>query len=96
MSSRSGSATTRPRTVSGQPWTRLLNGEHPACGGKCDIKTLAVTAGVDRTAFYGTRPYAHLRTEFEQRLSEPPRCQENEPDPRDSSRSPASKTRSPG
>jgi hypothetical protein len=49
--------------------TRLLNGDIPA-GGKCDIKTLAATAGVDRTAFYGTRPYAHLRTEFEQRLSE--------------------------
>ncbi|MFF9765040.1 hypothetical protein ACF1GT_00095 [Streptomyces sp. NPDC014636] len=25
-------------------------------------------AGVDRTAFYGTRPYAYLRTEFERRL----------------------------
>ncbi|MER5556127.1 hypothetical protein ABT001_31405 [Streptomyces sp. NPDC002793] len=24
--------------------------------------------GVDRTAFYGTRPYAHLRLEFERRL----------------------------
>ena len=49
--------------------TRLLNGDIPP-GGKCDIKTLAGTAGVDRTAFYGSRPYAHLRTEFEKRLKE--------------------------
>ena len=48
---------------------RLLSGDIPA-GGKCDIKTLAATAGVDRTAFYGSRPYARLRTEFEQQLSE--------------------------
>ena len=47
--------------------TRLLNGDIPP-GGKCDIKTLAGTAGVDRTAFYGSRPYAYLRAEFEQRL----------------------------
>ena len=46
---------------------RLLRGEIPP-GGKCDIKTLAREAGVDRTAFYGTRPYAHLRAEFERRL----------------------------
>ncbi|MFJ9777830.1 hypothetical protein ACIRVF_42430 [Kitasatospora sp. NPDC101157] len=46
---------------------RLLRGEIPP-GGKCDIKTLAHEAAVDRTAFYGTRPYAHLRTEFERRL----------------------------
>jgi uncharacterized protein YdcH (DUF465 family) len=46
---------------------RLLRGEIPP-GGKCDIKTLAHEAGVDRTAFYGTRPYAHLRVEFERRL----------------------------
>jgi hypothetical protein len=46
---------------------RLLRGEIPA-GGNCDIKTLASQAGVDRTAFYGNRPYAHLRTEFEDRL----------------------------
>ncbi|MEE1759215.1 hypothetical protein PUR53_09055 [Streptomyces sp. SP18BB07] len=32
------------------------------------MKTLAREAGVDRTAFYGTRPYAHLRLEFERRL----------------------------
>ncbi|WFB88389.1 MULTISPECIES: hypothetical protein [Streptomyces] len=46
---------------------RLLRGEIPP-GGKCDIKTLAHEAAVDRTAFYGTRPYAHLRVEFERRL----------------------------
>ena len=38
---------------------RLLRGEIPP-GGSCDITTLAREAGVDRTAFYGTRPYAHL------------------------------------
>lgn len=46
---------------------RLLRGEVPP-GGNCDIKTLARETGVDRTAFYGNRPYAHLRTEFEDRL----------------------------
>jgi len=46
---------------------RMLRGELPP-GGRCDIKTLAREAGVDRTAFYGTRPYASLRVEFEQRL----------------------------
>jgi hypothetical protein len=46
---------------------RLLRGEIPP-GGNCDIKTLAREAGIDRTAFYGRRPYAHLRTEFENRL----------------------------
>jgi hypothetical protein len=34
---------------------RLLGGDIPA-GGRCDIKTLASEAGVDRTAFYGKRP----------------------------------------
>lgn len=48
---------------------RLLRGEIPP-GGNCDIKTLASQAGVDRTAFYGNRPYAHLRTEFEGRLQQ--------------------------
>ncbi|WP_433678748.1 hypothetical protein [Nocardia sp. CA-119907] len=48
---------------------RLLRGEIPP-GGGCDIKTLALAAGVDRTAFYGSRPYAHLRTEFEHRLAQ--------------------------
>jgi predicted nucleic acid-binding Zn-ribbon protein len=48
---------------------RLLRGDVPA-GGRCDIKTLAREARVDRTAFYGSRPYAHLRVEFEQRLGD--------------------------
>ncbi|WP_310727939.1 hypothetical protein [Streptomyces sp. N2A] len=51
---------------------RLLRGEMPT-GGKCDIKTLANEAAVDRTAFYGTRPYARLRVEFERRLQGTPR-----------------------
>jgi hypothetical protein len=61
--------------------TRLLNGDIPP-GGKCDVKTLAGAAGVDRTAFYGSRPYAHLRTEFEQRLNALLDAGER-PDPRD-------------
>ncbi|QIS09795.1 hypothetical protein [Nocardia arthritidis] len=48
---------------------RLLRGEIPP-GGNCDIKTLALESGIDRTAFYGTRPYTHLRTEFEHRLQQ--------------------------
>jgi DNA repair exonuclease SbcCD ATPase subunit len=47
---------------------RLLRGEIPP-DGSCDIKTLAAEAGIDRTAFYGSRPYAHLREEFETRLA---------------------------
>ena len=39
-------------------------------------------AGVDRTAFYGCRPYAHLRSEFEQRLKALLDAGER-PDPRD-------------
>jgi len=46
---------------------RLLHGEIPS-DGRCDIKTLAAEAGVDCAAFYGDRPYAHLREEFEARL----------------------------
>ncbi|MGH3181467.1 MAG: hypothetical protein ACREOE_03995 [Gemmatimonadales bacterium] len=61
--------------------TRLLDGDIPP-GGKCDIKTLAGAAGVDRTAFYGSRPYARLREEFEQRLGELLDAGER-PDPRD-------------
>lgn len=63
---------------------RLLRGEIPS-GGNCDIKTLAHEADVDRTAFYGSRPYAHLRTGvprgFENRLQ---RLQEagQTPDPK--------------
>lgn len=71
---------------------RLLRGEIPP-GGKCDIKTLANEAAVDRTAFYGTRPYAHLRVEFERRvqaLSRPARS----PTPA-KPRSPASRRRMP-
>ena len=60
---------------------RLLRGDIPP-GGKCDIKTLAREAGVDRTAFYGSRPYAHLREEFEQRLQALQQAGE-QPDPRD-------------
>lgn len=48
---------------------RLLGGDIPP-GGKCDIKTLAREAAVDRAAFYGSRPYAHLREEFESRLKD--------------------------
>jgi hypothetical protein len=59
---------------------RLLRGEIPP-GGNCDIKTLALAAGVDRTAFYGTRPYAHLRTEFEHRLQQLQQIGET-PDPK--------------
>jgi hypothetical protein len=47
---------------------RLLRGEIPP-GGKCDVKTLALESGVDRTAFYGSRPYARLRKEFEAKLA---------------------------
>lgn len=60
---------------------RLLRGEIPP-GGKCDIKTLASEAAVDRTAFYGTRPYAHLRGEFERRLQALQQAGEI-PDPRE-------------
>jgi len=59
---------------------RLLRGDIPP-GGRCDIKTLAREAGVDRTAFYGSRPYAHLRAEFEQRLQALQQAGER-PDPR--------------
>ena len=60
---------------------RLLRGDIPP-GGRCDIKTLAREAGVDRTAFYGKRPYAHLREEFERRLHALGQAGE-QPDPRD-------------
>ena len=59
---------------------RLLRGEIPP-GSNCDIKTLALEAGVDRTAFYGNRPYAHLRTEFEHRIQQLQQAGET-PDPR--------------
>ena len=60
---------------------RLLGGDVPP-GGRCDIKTLASEAGVDRTAFYGNRPYAHLRAEFDARLQEAAK-RGKAPDPRD-------------
>ena len=60
---------------------RLLRGQIPP-GGRCDITTLAREADVDRTAFYGTRPYAHLREEFEQRLHTLQTAGDH-PDPRD-------------
>ncbi|GAA3588757.1 hypothetical protein GCM10022222_86430 [Amycolatopsis ultiminotia] len=60
---------------------RLLRGEIPP-GGRCDIKTLAAEASVDRTAFYGTRPYADLRAEFERRLRSLQQAGD-QPDPRD-------------
>jgi hypothetical protein len=59
---------------------RLLRGELPP-DGRLDVKTLAREAGVDRTAFYGTRPYAPLRVEFEQRLQALQEAGET-PDPR--------------
>jgi hypothetical protein len=60
--------------------TRLLGGDIPP--GKCDVKTLAFEAGIDRTAFYGSRPYARLREEFEQKLQDIQQAGE-QPDPRD-------------
>lgn len=60
---------------------RLLRGDMPP-GGRCDIKTLARESGIDRTAFYGNRPYTHLREEFETRLAAIHRAGDT-PDPRD-------------
>lgn len=60
---------------------QLLGGDIPA-GGRCDLTTLARQARVDRTAFYGTKPYARLRQEFEQRRQALHREGEH-PDPRD-------------
>jgi uncharacterized membrane protein YccC len=60
---------------------RLLRGDIPPTG-KCDIKTLASEAGIDSTAFYGARPYTHLREEFETRM-QALREADNLPDPRD-------------
>jgi DNA repair exonuclease SbcCD ATPase subunit len=61
--------------------SRLLGGDIPPRG-KCDVKTLAREAGIDRTAFYGSRPYARLREEFEQKLQDIQQSGE-QPDPRD-------------
>jgi len=62
--------------------TRFLAGDIPP-GGKCDVKTLAREAGIDRTAFYGNRPYARLREEFEQKLQDIQQAGSEQPDPRD-------------
>ncbi|MEU3050816.1 hypothetical protein ABZ705_30680 [Streptomyces sp. NPDC006984] len=49
---------------------RLLRGEVPP-GGRCDIKTLATQAGVNRTGFYPKEgrpgPFQHLAEEFTRR-----------------------------
>ncbi|PCG81357.1 hypothetical protein CIB93_35835 [Streptomyces sp. WZ.A104] len=49
---------------------RLLRGEIPP-GGRCDIKTLATQAGVNRTGFYPKEgrpgPFQHLAEEFTRR-----------------------------
>ena len=60
---------------------RLLSGDIPV-GGGCDVKTLARESGLDRTAFYGGRPYAHLRVEFDGRLQQAVLAGEA-PNPRD-------------
>ncbi|MER5184048.1 hypothetical protein ABT009_37940 [Streptomyces sp. NPDC002896] len=55
---------------------RLLRGELPS-GGRCDLKTLAAEAGINRTGFYPKKdpngtvragPYQHLADEFVRRL----------------------------
>ncbi|MFE6692245.1 hypothetical protein ACFVFQ_38075 [Streptomyces sp. NPDC057743] len=49
---------------------RLLRGEIPP-GGRCDLKTLAAQAGVNRTGFYPKAgrpgPFQHLAEEFSRR-----------------------------
>ncbi|WP_306192354.1 hypothetical protein [Streptomyces sp. MK5] len=49
---------------------RLLRGEVPP-GGRCDLKTLATQAGVNRTGFYPKEgrpgPFRHLAEEFSRR-----------------------------
>lgn len=49
---------------------RLLGGQIPP-GGRCDLKTLATEAGVNRTGFYAKNgapgPYQHLAEEFTRR-----------------------------
>lgn len=63
----------------------LLRGDLPA-GGRCDIKTLADQAGVNRTGFYPKDgkpgPWQHLAGEFHQRLAAL-RSDGDSPDPRD-------------
>ncbi|EHM28776.1 hypothetical protein SPW_2816 [Streptomyces sp. W007] len=69
---------------------RLLRGELPT-GGRCDLKTLAAEAGVNRTGFYPKKdrkgtvcdgPYQHLGDEFARRLTAL-RQAGTVPDPRD-------------
>lgn len=60
---------------------QLISGDIPP-GGRCDVKTLAHIAGVDRAAFYGTRPYVSLREDFERRVQSLQAAGEH-PDPRD-------------
>ncbi|WP_413754338.1 hypothetical protein [Streptomyces sp. R-74717] len=60
---------------------RLLRGEIQP-GGKCDIKTLATEAAVDRSAFYGTSPYSPLHVAFERRLNAMREASQT-PDPRE-------------
>ncbi len=67
----------RIRAAAGQ----LLSGDIPS-GGRCDVKTLARLAGVDRAAFYGDRPYAPLREDFERR-ARAMKTAGDHPDPRD-------------
>ena len=65
------------RAAAGQ----LLCGQIPP-GGRCDVKTLAHLAGIDRAAFYGNRPYAPLREDFERRV-QAMHSAGHHPDPRD-------------
>ncbi|MGW2541292.1 hypothetical protein ACWC5I_10565 [Kitasatospora sp. NPDC001574] len=51
-------------------------------GGRCDVQTLAAESQVARAAFYGGRPYEHLRKEFERRIAAL-RDSGEIPDPRD-------------
>lgn len=46
---------------------QLLRGDLPP-GARCDIKTLAATAGISRAALY--RTYPHLKDDFERRLAQ--------------------------
>jgi hypothetical protein len=57
---------------------RLLRGQIPP-GGGCDVRTLAIEAGVSRAALY--RSYLHLKEEFEHRLARL-RTEGHLPDPR--------------
>ncbi|MEO3830207.1 hypothetical protein [Actinomadura sp. B10D3] len=55
-----GRAADLRRTPLAEYWRRPpTRGRHALAG--ADIKTPAREAGIDRTAFYGNRPYTHLR-----------------------------------